>query len=712
MRNTYLYKGLNTLDANDVSGFLDLVQVWAPFPGADWRLFLIFFLENAASKDAGTRGAFLNGWNDFCRSNEEDFLNQYKFLPPPRVSNDRCDDQWLNQIMSQLVAWLLEYRVVLRLRASTMHKTLKGKKPSFLTEFQSYLDGKVGKDHPTALFVVSFSLDAFSNPPRRDCTFFKQWAGRDDLQGERLERIILDAECHLKDFISRQKVKKLELVRMLEKMKSLEHDEFLWYLKRPNPSSKACGAFSLVEILMKEVVNGNGIGEDDIIRHWKSKKVPNSKDVTQLHECIEFARSKLVEYVAMVHSQTNGVGTAVLAIQAVRQREWYEFFDSELARTMRTLEKLSKDDHYWLYRLQIEESYLEYALSSPIRYDSNAFQNAMTYVENYFLILRLQLACAAENQDQIVGIERREDLLRTAIPLILKNPDGLPMLAKVYQMAYDLLANIGDRKRFVVLLNEVEKESANIPQEIRRDLYIYLINFCLRQVNAGNLDYLLEIEQIYRKTMAGGDLLKAGKIEGDDLKNMVTLLTRFGQTALAGELLDSYADKIATGSNSYIYEYLKQLLMYFNGEYQKKNNGFRDLVKGFQVIMDHSTDVFNVIDAWAFQWRTAFDNGDFEFIRSDKSRFKMHLNRLTILPSAHRNRYHNFRRHLVSLAFMMERIEATLKKKIPTGADRVLLSKTKTKALAQLETLQREKNTIGYRWLKVQMQNIINLHWT
>ncbi|MBK9451164.1 MAG: hypothetical protein IPN95_17500 [Bacteroidetes bacterium] len=71
----------------------------------------------------------------------------------------------------------------------------------------------------------------------------------------------------------------------------------------------------------------------------------------------------------------------------------------------------------------------------------------------------------------------------------------------------------------MMLLREVEKESVQIPQDIKRDFYTYLINVGLRQLNPGNLEYLVEIEQIYRSTMKSGDLLRNRKIQGDHLKN-------------------------------------------------------------------------------------------------------------------------------------------------------------------------------------------------
>ncbi len=695
---------MRALDVNETQGFLDLVKLWAPF-GADWRLFLEYFVKTVVKNDAGTHESFLKAWNGYCVTNKADFHNQYEFLPRPKATQDRCDDKWLRGILSQLESWLLQFRVILRLRASGLYKEFKGKRRPMIVDFQEYLFQNAGIGHPTSLFVTSFAIEGFEKPPRRDAEFFKQWGGWDAIAAEALEAILRDSEAKMREFLSVAKVGGQELVRMLNKMTDIERKEFLWFLARPNQNSDILG---LVNTLLSEAVDGKAIGEIELIRRWRSKKEPNSKHVTHLHETFDDATSKLREYIAFVESQRNQASVAVNTIMAINQRGWYEFFELQLERTGSVLENLAKDDRYWLYKLQVEETYLTYALSAQRRYDRTAIQEAITFADNYYFILRLQLACAAENQNQIVGDESKEDLLNTVIPVIRKNPNNLPKLAKVYELAYDMLVNNGDRNRFMMLLREVEKESVQIPQDIKRDFYTYLINVGLRQLNPGNLEYLVEIEQIYRSTMKSGDLLRNGKIQGDHLKNIITLFTRYGQVALAKELFDSYKDKIDSSQNSFVYEYLVYMLDYFSGIHRNGENEFHQLRNGFQAIIDNSEDVLNVIDASIFQWRISYEVGDWEFIKGDKSRFSMHLKRLTSLPKAHRERYHNFRRYLVSLAFTRRKIEAIQSSPHHTKDQRVKFINLIADAGSQQKELQSGKNTVSYSWLEEEMQNLID----
>jgi len=83
-----------------------------------------------------------------------------------------------------------------------------------------------------------------------------------------------------------------------------------------------------------------------------------------------------------------------------------------------------------------------------------------------------------------------------------------------------------ETKHFFELKKLLQKHPKAFAEAELRDLYEYAINYCLRRVNAGQLDFLKELFSLYKETLEAGLLFEDEQLSFWTYKNIVGVALR------------------------------------------------------------------------------------------------------------------------------------------------------------------------------------------
>lgn len=95
---------------------------------------------------------------------------------------------------------------------------------------------------------------------------------------------------------------------------------------------------------------------------------------------------------------------------------------------------------------------------------------------------------------------------------------------------------------FIAFTELLNRNKAQIPADVTRLYSAYLRNICTLLINAGNLEYYPILNQIYKDSLAEGNLIYMGRIEANAYLNIVGIAICAGELKWAEQFTEMYKD--------------------------------------------------------------------------------------------------------------------------------------------------------------------------
>lgn len=172
------------------------------------------------------------------------------------------------------------------------------------------------------------------------------------------------------------------------------------------------------------------------------------------------------------------------------------------------------------YQLLLEKH--RFAVESQA-FENLDFQELSDRLDYAFLARKLWQSCFMLSHQSVSGSAYRFGLLDAALAHI-EQTDALDIPAvSIYFYCYRALTNPAEKTFFQQFKNLLMRHGDLFPAEELRDLYILAINFCIRQYNAGNQDYLSEQFEFYKEGFAKKYFLTDGSLSRYTYQNAATI---------------------------------------------------------------------------------------------------------------------------------------------------------------------------------------------
>lgn len=273
------------------------------------------------------------------------------------------------------------------------------------------------------------------------------------------------------------------------------------------------------------------------------------------------------------------------------------------------------------------------------------FRNLQDATERYFVLQKLKLECAAANIRQIFnqGIEEEAqgDLLLLPRMDWEEARSRLDALALSYWIILRLHGSADGNEGFGRLFGHLQVHAPGFEEQERRDLYNYLLNYCLRRGNQGDRQFQRHSATLYRELLDNGVVLNRGKLAPQVMKNIVVIHCVVGELDWVEAFLEAFKDRLDGEPDPNIIKYNQAVLAFYRKE--------RKAITLFREVISHlKGDIFYELDSRTYLLKAFYEHLDdlsaqeldemFKIFDS----FRIFLDRNQVISSQHKQRYRSF----------------------------------------------------------------------
>ncbi|MDX1911469.1 MAG: hypothetical protein SFV22_08300, partial [Saprospiraceae bacterium] len=182
----------------------------------------------------------------------------------------------------------------------------------------------------------------------------------------------------------------------------------------------------------------------------------------------------------------------------------------------------------------------------------------------YHLAFRLDLHNRFLLQQKVANVQKTNEFDRNEADYIRESP----FLGMLKQMNNLLQKDTPGSADFLLFTEFLEHNKTHIPADVIRLYSAYLRNICTLLINAGHLEYYPILHQIYKDSLAEGNLIYMGRIEANAYLNIVAIAIGAGEPDWAKEFTENYKNLIHD-PHPFYYEFNTARCLFATKQYEE-----------------------------------------------------------------------------------------------------------------------------------------------
>ncbi len=232
-----------------------------------------------------------------------------------------------------------------------------------------------------------------------------------------------------------------------------------------------------------------------------------------------------------------------LSMENLREKQLFKHYEKLFRNTSKSLKKGAyRDADYYLTQYRFaNESDQKYLKVTQKRAD-DGLQQKQDALDLWFIAMKLRDACEMYMRHRLYGEEYEAGLLVEVLQKIAREKahfQDIPAV-HIYYLAYEMLRSNAPKDYFL-LKDKIEQQSTLFPKSELQNIYNYLQNFCIRQINQGATEFHNELFEIYRSQLEKALIFdKEGNLLEWHYKNIVTVGLRSKNYAWVRAFIENY----------------------------------------------------------------------------------------------------------------------------------------------------------------------------
>lgn len=395
----------------------------------------------------------------------------------------------------------------------------------------------------------------------------------------------------------------------------------------------------VIELLRVLQSNGN----QSLTRHEIHNLIYSGKpfDDKKIRYLLTDLNRAIFQYFSHKQLQKRESDQSIMLLRELAERECNRSFSKQYNQEqIRIQNNGSIDSNTLHHQYSMASLKAEYDIGHGQR-SSETFEQSSEFLDHYFVAKKLQISAEKINLNFILKKEWTDPFLRNILEQIDKGMfDNSPYI-QLYRLIIKTLTNPENESVFEQLKRRTPGLISKLSETELTDLYQYLLNYCIRRINAGRLSFQNELLEVYKMALKDGALLTDGKITQWDFKNIVTISLRTQQVDFALDFIDSYSNNLPDNHRSNAVAYNLANIHFAKGEY-------RAAIKQLQEV--DLDDVFYRLDARSILLKCFYELDDTDALHYHATAFRSTLNRNRKISDNQRKLYLNLIKHTLSLS--------------------------------------------------------------
>lgn len=362
---------------------------------------------------------------------------------------------------------------------------------------------------------------------------------------------------------------KNKLIQLLSTFSKKEMTRFLEFVQSPY-FNKRTDVVNLIQYLHK------------IYPNFTTKKCSQQKIFQQVYTSKTYNQSLL----ALVYTYTFRLAKKFLSteiystqsqvqslhlLQAIHQKGQIPFYQKQFKKAQETLEALPYRNSSF-YQYQYELTKVAELANQDASWQGLAGNQLIKIhtLDYFYLSEKLKAACELKVRSDILQSPFNSQLLASIIATIEKNWTNYQTIPSiiVYYHLYGMLVE-EDTKYYYKALPIIEQNTVFFPRSELQEIYNYIQNYCIKQINRNKEEFMQELLTIY-KIQLEGRLLHDEKEQLSEwhYKNIVTLGLRLEAIEWVAEFIESYKEDLLIESRENAYRFNRAAFNYHIGAYE------------------------------------------------------------------------------------------------------------------------------------------------
>ncbi len=351
-----------------------------------------------------------------------------------------------------------------------------------------------------------------------------------------------------------------------------------------------------------------------------------------------------VEQYLMWQSMQQEKTTSLLALAGFyRQRNLAKHF----GRTIRKVQSMQKNqplrnpDFYQnLLRFQTEKAQFYSANKRTRNLNLQEISNTMDIL---YLSQKLRHVCTQLSHRAVFQTNYELGLLQDSIDLLEESPFlEVPAIA-LYYYCYRFLTEAYSQVYFRKFREALSQDQGQFPKEELKDLYRAAINFCIRKLNEGSLEFTREGWELFQEGLAAGFFVENNQLSRFTFDNVVGFGLRLKEYSAVESFIAEYQNKLDQ-------EYQQNTVLFNRARLEYERQNYEVALRYLQA--SDPNDLVNQLISKTLLLKIYFELDEFNLLDSHLDSFRSFIRRREV-SDYHRQNFQNiiyYTRKIVALA--------------------------------------------------------------
>lgn len=328
---------------------------------------------------------------------------------------------------------------------------------------------------------------------------------------------------------------------------------------------------------------------------WAGKTLPSSEEAfrqtfpDQAYDDTRLRGSKsdllalIEEYLLLAHQRQATVDNRLLLANIYRRRGLAKHFGSCMKKAQAWLDQSKVRDVDYFSKLQEYQVLHMQFQTQTQRTGQLNLQEISDTMDVHYLMKKLQHACTQLTHQAVYKTTYDYGLLPKLLEDIEQNGYLDHPCISTYYYCYRFLSEQYNLDHFHQFRSQLQKNRTFFPEEEQKDLYLVAINFCIRQMNAGNALFSRQVWELYQEGLENNFLLEDGRLSSFTFNNIVANSIHLQEYTWLETFIESYEGKLEESSRSNIVSFNRARLAYARRDYKTamlllQNSEYKDLI--------------------------------------------------------------------------------------------------------------------------------------
>ena len=283
-------------------------------------------------------------------------------------------------------------------------------------------------------------------------------------------------------------------------------------------------------------------------------------------------QQKVYEFLAFRgFEERPGLQAVLMLEESIRQGN--ELYMENLYQKMRLKLQAPQSTDEFLHLLLLEEQMNNHLVKHAVNPGRNHLDLLENALDQYLVLQKLKYGCANLVERRLGAKPQQSNLLTFILEAVETNLDEYPALIRCYFHAYRMLEiilhkEVGHVAHFEAFLVLWENDVISLFSEAR-DLFNYGQNYCILQMQQGDLTYREQLGELYVIALEAGIFDNASYLSPASYKNCIEVLCKVQFFDRAEELCLQLKGRIHPLNRELAFAYNQAVIHFFQGEFEK-----------------------------------------------------------------------------------------------------------------------------------------------